>query len=441
MEKAYSRIKWENYPSVLTPLNETNLNKMDSALNEVDNRILGLDTAKLDKSTANTMVKDVSFNESTGVFTITLLNGTTKTIDTKLEKIATNFRFDYESQKLILTLSDGSEQEIDLSSLISQYEFLDGDIISFLADSDGKVSAIVKDGSITEEKLQPNFLADVKTEVAKAKSHSDSSYDNASLASTSAQEAKQYRDETEQFRNEVEAVVNVDIATTEKAGLVKPDGETITVDDDGTIHSIGSKGTSDVVYLTQAEYDALPDTKLTDGVEYRITDTGINDATASNVSYNNASSGIGATTVQQAVDELSSEVDGLSDSVGGLTDSLNNFKMIQLAISTNIQPEAQTGYIMHALRQGNLVIIRGRANCTGGNSLASNTWHTLTNVPYGYRPIKTESNFLAGNLRSGESIEGIIDTGGTFQIRTHVDVTQKELLFAHICYFTADEMP
>ena len=94
MEKAYGRINWKNYPSVVTPLNEKNLNKMDSALNEVDNRVLGLDTAKLDKSTANTMVQDVSFNEATGVFTITLLNGTKKTIDTKLEKIAINFRFD-----------------------------------------------------------------------------------------------------------------------------------------------------------------------------------------------------------------------------------------------------------------------------------------------------------------------------------------------------------
>lgn len=40
MQKAYSRIDWENYPSDKTPLNETNLNKMDAAIDELDNRIV-----------------------------------------------------------------------------------------------------------------------------------------------------------------------------------------------------------------------------------------------------------------------------------------------------------------------------------------------------------------------------------------------------------------
>lgn len=237
MEKAHSRIKWENYPSIATPLNETNLNKMDVALDEVDNRVLGLDTAKLDKAIANTMIKDISFAEDTGIFTITLLDGTTKTIDTKLEKIATNFSYDYETQKLILTLSDGTQQEIDLSSLISHFEFVDSDTIDFTVDSEGNISAVVRDGSITEGKLQPNFLADVKIEVAKAKSSSDSSYENATTARESATAAEQFRNEAEQFRNQAEAMSGINIATTEIAGIVKPDGTTIRVDPDGTIHA------------------------------------------------------------------------------------------------------------------------------------------------------------------------------------------------------------
>lgn len=40
MQKAYRRIEWENYPSGKTPLNETNLNKMDAAIDELDNRII-----------------------------------------------------------------------------------------------------------------------------------------------------------------------------------------------------------------------------------------------------------------------------------------------------------------------------------------------------------------------------------------------------------------
>ena len=59
------------------------------------------------------------------------------------------------------------------------------------------------------------------------------------------------------------------------------------------------------VILTQAQYDALPSTKLTDGVEYCITDAAVVPGnTASNISYSNTTSGLTATDVQAAVDEV-----------------------------------------------------------------------------------------------------------------------------------------
>lgn len=42
MEKIYNRINWEDIPSTNTPLNAENLNKMDSALDEIDGRIVGM---------------------------------------------------------------------------------------------------------------------------------------------------------------------------------------------------------------------------------------------------------------------------------------------------------------------------------------------------------------------------------------------------------------
>lgn len=182
MNKAYSRIRWENLPSIATPLNESNLNRMDVALNEVDDRVISLETTKLPKTTAYTMVKDVSFNESTGVFTITKLNGSQVTINTALEKVTTNFRFDRQSQKLILTLADGTTQEIDLSAFITQYEFLESDTITFNIDANGKVTAIVKEGSIEEKHLQPNYLAGIKVEVAKAEAGSSDAKNYADLS-------------------------------------------------------------------------------------------------------------------------------------------------------------------------------------------------------------------------------------------------------------------
>lgn len=46
MVKAHSPINWQNYPSIATPINEANLNKMDSTIGILDDRIVELDTKR-----------------------------------------------------------------------------------------------------------------------------------------------------------------------------------------------------------------------------------------------------------------------------------------------------------------------------------------------------------------------------------------------------------
>ena len=170
MNKAHSAINWENYPSDETPVNKRNLNKMDGSIDIIDDRVITLDTTKATKAEVATLVADVTFEESTGIITITKKNGSKVTIDTQMEKIAVNFDYNPTTQQIILTLIDGTKQYIDLSALITQYEFLDSDTVAFYIDKDGKVSAIVKEGSIEEKHLEPNYLAKIKVEVAKAES-------------------------------------------------------------------------------------------------------------------------------------------------------------------------------------------------------------------------------------------------------------------------------
>lgn len=170
MNKAHIDINWENYPSDETPLNERNLNKMDGSIDIIDDRVIILDTTKATKAEVATLVADVTFEESTGIITITKKNGSKVMIDTQMEKIAINFDYNPTTQQIILTLIDGTKQYIDLSALITQYEFLDSDTVAFYIDKDGKVSAIVKEGSIEEKHLEPNYLAKIKVEVAKAES-------------------------------------------------------------------------------------------------------------------------------------------------------------------------------------------------------------------------------------------------------------------------------
>lgn len=131
MNKAYARIIFENYPSINTPLNEQNLNKVDAAVDEIDNRIIAMDASKVDLAKANELVKEILWDESDGTLTVVKMNGSKAVIDTKLEKLAVNFDYDPQTQQLIITLDDGTKQYVDLSALITQYEFLGSDTIAF----------------------------------------------------------------------------------------------------------------------------------------------------------------------------------------------------------------------------------------------------------------------------------------------------------------------
>ncbi|MCH5271884.1 MAG: hypothetical protein J1E83_14275 [Lachnospiraceae bacterium] len=184
MKKAYNRTIWENYPSDASPIDEQNLNNMEVGIDEMDNRIVLLDNTKLDKMEAGTLVQDISLDQITGIITITYYSGATKQIDTLLEKIAVNFDYDPDTQKLTITLDDGEIKEIDLSTLIAEYEFDDTDTVAISLNG-GRVSAIVKNGSITEAHLRPDYLADIKVESAKAEASANAAAKSETHAKTS----------------------------------------------------------------------------------------------------------------------------------------------------------------------------------------------------------------------------------------------------------------
>lgn len=244
--KTYSRINWENEPSKKTALSATNLNRIDLGLNVVDDRVIELNTIKAEKSIVNNLVKDVSFTPETGVFQIVKQDGSTITYDTKLEKLAVNFTYDPLTQKLIIILDDGTKQEVDLSTLVADYEFVDTNTVGFTKQPDGKILANIKNGSITEEKLQPNYLSEIKQQVNSSTQNVIQSENFANQSkrwaigideepSSLIDNSKYYSEEAKRYAEQAENTVGFGIATTEKAGIVKPDGVTITVAEDGTI--------------------------------------------------------------------------------------------------------------------------------------------------------------------------------------------------------------
>ena len=187
-QKIYSREYWENFPSEKTAINRNRLNNIESGIDAIDDRVCALDTTKVDLTKANELVEEILWDESNATLTVVKMNGSRAVIDTKLEKLAVNFSFDEANQRLVIILDDGTKQYVDLSELITEYEFQDGEIVYFTV-MDGKVCAEIKDGSISEEKLRPNFLADIKVQVSTSEQY--------------VGQAKGYRDETKVLRDEV----------------------------------------------------------------------------------------------------------------------------------------------------------------------------------------------------------------------------------------------
>ncbi len=197
MQKAYSPTTWANKPSTDSPLNETNLNKLSQGLSTVDDRVIAMDVSKLSVSEANGLVKSITFDKTTGKFTITSYSGATAVIDTMLEKLAVNFDYDAATQQLIITLDDGTKKYVDLSALITQFEFMESDTIYFTVTDDGKVKANVKNGSITAEMLQPDYLADITVQAQNAAQKASESAASAAQAKIDADRAETYASITE----------------------------------------------------------------------------------------------------------------------------------------------------------------------------------------------------------------------------------------------------
>ena len=160
--KAYNRTYWQNKPSTLTPINQNNLNNNEAGTDTLDDRIVALDTNKLDITTANPLFADISFDDQTGIFTFTRLDGTNKTIDTLLEKIAVNFDFDEQTETLIIYLEDGTTKTVDLSAFIAEWDFTDSSTIGWTVVNHVAV-AVVKAHSIGSNELQTDYLADCVT--------------------------------------------------------------------------------------------------------------------------------------------------------------------------------------------------------------------------------------------------------------------------------------
>ena len=114
-----------------------------------------------------------------------------------------------------------------------------------------------------------------------------------------------------------------EIATTSKPGLVMPDGQTITIDATGLIQAnLGISDLNNVTITSIANGQIL----VYDSTAGAWKNSNLS-VSAGDVNYNNQTSGLAATKVQGAIDEVSSQIETLEQSIDaklGTSDIANN---------------------------------------------------------------------------------------------------------------------
>ena len=188
LNKVYTRINWEDYPSENTDLDAYNLNQMDSAIDALDNRIISQDSLKVDKSAINGNIADWTMDETTGVITITKYNGEKVIFDLNIEKIPVEFSMS-DDGIITMTTEDGTQFKADIGSMIPVLTFEDSATITVSVTGTGKnktYSFSIKTGSVTDDMLQPNYLADIRVESANASAYAQSANAKSVLAESYA---------------------------------------------------------------------------------------------------------------------------------------------------------------------------------------------------------------------------------------------------------------
>lgn len=188
LNKVYTRINWEDYPSENTDLDAYNLNQMDSAIDALDNRIILQDALKVDKSAINGNIADWTMDETTGIITITKYNGEKIIFDLNIEKIPVGFSMS-DDGIITMTTEDGTQFTADIGSMIPVLTFEDSSTIAVSVTGTGKnktYSFSIKTGSVTDDMLQPNYLADIRVESANASAYAQSANAKSVLAESYA---------------------------------------------------------------------------------------------------------------------------------------------------------------------------------------------------------------------------------------------------------------
>ena len=211
------------------------------------------DVSALPASTKYGYSFDLSIDSDTYVISLTMKDqngtaiGTAQTIDLPLESVVVSGSYDNTNKKIVLTLQSGSTVDVPVGDLI--------DGLQTEITSTNKLSAdLIKDGTTNKivtatEKSTWNGKQNAITDLATIRS-------GASKGATAVQPGDLATVATSGMYSDLTGTPVA--ATVDTLGLVKPDGNTITVTEDGTISATGGSGSGSGFDFegTKAEFDA-----------------------------------------------------------------------------------------------------------------------------------------------------------------------------------------
>lgn len=150
----YAVVGWLNYPSTSTALGKKNLRHMDNGILQCAQYILAMSQDKLEVSDANGFVTGWDVDTDTWIVTVTHRDGSTETFDFPIEMMPTRIDLDNDDN-LVLVQQDGTTKKISFQRFVYS---VDKTATIAMKLTGTKITAEVRDGSVSLDKLEPTVM-------------------------------------------------------------------------------------------------------------------------------------------------------------------------------------------------------------------------------------------------------------------------------------------
>lgn len=114
----------------------------------------------------NLLLKESTFDTTTGVLSFTRLNGSTISLDIPKSLIFNSAEFNERTNEIIITWSDNSISRIPCEGLVDVYTGSENDVIQITVENNN-IAAVIKNDSINRTLLSP----EIKTDLTNAQTH------------------------------------------------------------------------------------------------------------------------------------------------------------------------------------------------------------------------------------------------------------------------------